>query len=140
MENTKSFYIGTTTVTAEHFNMNGQDGYNVTDEHGNKSWSPQDVFEADYRPSGKFDFGHALTLIKSGHRLSRKGWNGARQYVFLVKGSRFTVNRPPLSDIYPEGHEINYRAHIDISLDDGNVATWSPSNSDALAEDWFLVE
>ena len=84
-------------------------------------------------------FGHALEALKAGHKVSRAGWNGPGQFLLLVQGSTFAVNRPPLLGIYNEGAMINYRPHIDISLDDGNVATWSPSNGDALAEDWRIV-
>lgn len=59
---------------------------------------------------------------------------------YLVQGSTFTVNRAPLLGIYPEGTEINYRPHIDLKTADGSIATWAPSGSDALAEDWYIIE
>ncbi|MNY81147.1 hypothetical protein D3C86_2225550 [compost metagenome] len=61
-------------------------------------------------------------------------------FLYLVPGSTFKVNREPLLSIYKEGTEINYRPHIDLKTADGSVATWSPSGSDALAEDWLIVE
>ena len=81
-------------------------------------------------------FSQALNHLKSGIKMQRTGWNGAGMFVFLVPGSTFTVNRPPLLGIYPEGTEINYKPHIDIKNVDGSISTWVPSIGDVLAEDW----
>lgn len=88
----------------------------------------------------QFDFGKALEILKLGRKVQRVGWHGAGMFVFLVQGSTFTVNRAPLLGIYPEGTVINYRQHLDIRAADGSIATWAPSGSDALAEDWCEVE
>jgi len=84
-------------------------------------------------------FSEALELIKSGCKVSRSGWNGKNMFVFLVHGSRFLVNRPPLLGIYPEGTEISYRAHIDMKTADGSIVPWVASQTDLLADDWELV-
>lgn len=83
-----------------------------------------------------FDFGTALRLLKMGDRVARKGWNGKDMFLFLVPGSRFTVNRPPLLGIYPEGTEIEYHAHIDMKTAQGYVVPWLASQADLLANDW----
>lgn len=84
-------------------------------------------------------FGEVLALIKGGRKAARAGWNGKGMFVFLVPGSTFLVNRPPLLGIYPEGTEINYRSHIDMKAADGTVVPWVASQTDVLAEDWELV-
>jgi len=81
-------------------------------------------------------FSAALDLIKTGVKMQRTGWNGKGLFVFLVPGSTFTVNRPPLLGIYPEGTEVNYHAHIDIKCADGQIVPWLCSQTDMLAEDW----
>lgn len=86
------------------------------------------------------NFSSALIAIKAGHRVAREGWNGKGMFVFLVPGSTFKVNRPPLLGIYPEGTEINYHAHIDMKTADGMVVPWLASQTDILAEDWELVD
>ena len=86
------------------------------------------------------DFSNALVLIKEGKRLQRVGWNGTGMFVFLVPGSTFNVNRPPLLGIYPEGTEINYRGHIDMKTADGSVVPWVASQTDILANDWRLCD
>jgi Protein of unknown function (DUF2829) len=85
------------------------------------------------------NFGSALELLKLGKQVSREGWNGKGMFIYLVKGSTFTVNREPLLGIYPEGTEINYRAHIDMKTADGSCVPWIASQSDLLAEDWTIA-
>jgi hypothetical protein len=82
------------------------------------------------------DFGQALRLLKQGKRVTRAGWNGKDMFLFLVQGSTFRVNRPPLLGIYPEGTEINYHAHIDMRTATGEIVPWVASQSDILSEDW----
>lgn len=85
------------------------------------------------------DFSVALELIKKGRRLARAGWNGKGMFVFLVPGSVFAVNRPPLLGIYPEGTVVTYHPHIDMRTADGFIVPWLASQSDLLSDDWELV-
>lgn len=85
------------------------------------------------------DFGWALKQLKAGHRVARVGWNGKGMFIFLVPGSTFQVNRPPLLGIYPEGTEINYHAHIDMKTADNTIVPWLASQTDMLADDWETV-
>ncbi|NJN37197.1 MAG: DUF2829 domain-containing protein [Nitrospiraceae bacterium] len=81
------------------------------------------------------DFGKALTQIKQGKQLRRKAW-GNRKFIYLVPGSQFIVNRPPLHGIFPLGTPMNYAPHIDV-MDNNDVAQpWVASTEDMLAEDW----
>lgn len=81
-------------------------------------------------------FSIALLDLKEGERIAREGWNGKGMFLFLVPGSRFTVNRAPLLGIYPEGTVIDYRPHIDMKTAQGDIVPWVASQSDLLAEDW----
>jgi hypothetical protein len=85
------------------------------------------------------DFGQAIRYMKAGHRVARLGWNGKDMFLFLVPGSRFMVNRPPLLGIYEEGTEIQYQAHIDMKTAQGTVVPWLASQSDMLADDWIVL-
>lgn len=85
------------------------------------------------------NFGQALESLKLGEKVSREGWNGKSMFLFLVKGSTFKVNRPPLLGIYPEGTEIKYHAHIDMRTASGEIVPWLCSQTDMLAEDWNVV-
>lgn len=82
------------------------------------------------------NFGDALVHLKNGMKVARKGWNGKGMFLFLVPGSTFQVNRPPLLGIYPAGTTIDYHAHIDMKTADNKVVPWLASQTDMLAEDW----
>lgn len=84
-------------------------------------------------------FSEALTLVKEGKKLSRRGWNGKDMFIFKVDGSKFTVNRPPLNTMFPEGTEVEYRPHIDMKYADGSIGVWLASHGDMFGEDWFIV-
>jgi len=85
------------------------------------------------------DFSAALNQIKNGNMVARGGWNGKGMFIFLVPGSTFTVNRPPLLGIFEDGTEVNYHAHIDMKTADGKIVPWLCSQTDMLAEDWDIV-
>jgi len=90
-------------------------------------------------PTKNLTFGLAIEALKLGKKVSRKGWNGLGMFLYLVPGSTFKVDRQPLLSIYEQGTEINYRPHLDLKTADGSIATWSPSGSDSLAEDWQII-
>jgi hypothetical protein len=87
----------------------------------------------------RYNFSDALQMVKDGKRVARSGWNGKGMFIFLVPGSTFVVNRPPLLGIYAEGTSINYHAHIDMRTADGMIVPWLASQTDILAEDWMEV-
>ena len=137
-------YVGTKRINAHPKIKDGVPGYHViyskdTDDEYH-SWSPKEVFEAAYCPVNAMNFGHALELLKDGHRVAREGWNGKGMFIFLVPGSTFTVNRAPLLGIYPEGTVIDYHGHVDMKTADGKVVPWLCSQTDMLADDWMLVD
>ena len=114
-------------------------GYAIKYQDGYQSWCPLDVFERDYQPITAMSFGHAIHALKAGKRIARAGWNGKGMFLYLVAGSRFAVNRPPLLGIYEAGTEIDYRPHIDIRDAEGKCAPWNASQPDMLADDWLIL-
>lgn len=85
------------------------------------------------------NFSAALAAVKLGDKIARQGWNGKGMFVFLVPGSTFVVNRPPLLGIYPDGTSVNYHAHLDMRTADGQIVPWLASQTDLLADDWLVV-
>lgn len=112
---------------------------NVASMDGYVSWSPKEQFDGAYRATDGLTFGLATEALKLGKKVARSGWNGKGMFVFLVSGSTFKVSRAPLLGIFPEGHEINYKPHIDIKNVDGSISTWVPSIGDVMAEDWSIL-
>lgn len=113
---------------------------NHPNHEGYISWSPADVFNRAYRQIDAMTFGQAVEALKAGKKVARAGWNGKGMFLFLVPGSTFQVNRPPLLGIYEEGTEINYHAHIDMKTATGEIVPWLASQSDVLSEDWEIVD
>lgn len=135
-------YIGTKIIHAEPATgfKDGQEceGYNVVYADGYRSWSPKDVFEDAYRPCDALPFGLAMEALKRGERIARKGWNGAGQYVYLVPAASY---QPTTESAIKEfgGQPVPYRAYFALKTAQGDIATWAPSCSDALADDWQIV-
>ena len=100
-----------------------------------------EVIKLKYMTEGtcNLSFSEALYHLKKGDKVARTGWNGKDMYVFLVNGSKFTVNREPLISMFPEGTEIEYRPHLDMKAVDGTIGVWLASQSDILAEDWYIA-
>lgn len=95
-------------------------------------------------------FPNALTELKRGKKMRRRGWNGAGQWVVLMAG----LLLPPYSS-QEGGAKVNDRTaqHIgvDTPLDSQPYFAlwnaqgkwqpgWVPSTGDLLAEDWEVVE
>jgi hypothetical protein len=83
--------------------------------------------------------GWAVKQMQDGARVARSGWNGKNMFLFLVPGSKFEVNRPPLLGIYPVGTEVTYHAHVDMKTATGDIVPWLCSQTDLLATDWELA-
>lgn len=128
---------------------NGQDnGYmveyidggpgNHPDHKGYISWSPKDVFEGHYQPTTAMSFGHAIVALKAGHKVARRGWNGAGMWLSLVTPGNYDVGIKTIgTDIHVS---IKMLPWIGIKTMQGTFGVWTPSTSDVLADDWFIIE
>ena len=88
--------------------------------------------------NGSFSFGDALKALKGGQKVGRSGWNGNGMYLYLVKGAIF----PSLTEHAKNefGEMTPYRSYFALKTAQNDIATWSPSGSDALSEDWCIVD
>lgn len=82
------------------------------------------------------DFGQALTLLRAGERVARTGWNGSGQYVYLVPANSYAAQTDIARAEF--GEMVPYREYLALKTAQGDVATWAPSCSDALAADWVV--
>ena len=122
-------YYGTKRIKAfpaVKYGEPNEDGYTVIYPDGYRSWSPKDVFEAAYQPIDALNFGHALTALKEGHRVARAGWNGKGMFLIYMPEHKHA------------GYEI--QPHIVMKTVDGTFVPWLCSQTDALADDWCIVE
>ena len=84
--------------------------------------------------------GWAIDQLHAGKKVARSGWNGKGMFIFLVPGSTFMVNRPPLLGIYPEGTSVDYHPHVDMKTAQGYVVPFLFSQVDVLSADWEIVD
>lgn len=86
-----------------------------------------------------FDFGDAITALRHGNKVARKGWNGKGMYVVLNQGQ-------PLGGQCTEQAKKLFGEDILVSNPyfviknvNKSISTWVPSVNDCLAEDWYIV-
>lgn len=105
------------------------------------SWSPKDVFERANQSTEGMSFGMAIEAAKKGLKISRVGWNGTGMFVYYVPANSYPASRNNLETVdglFPDDM-VPYREYLALKTAQNDVATWSPSTSDALATDWMIV-
>ena len=74
------------------------------------------------------NYGDALVAMKQGERVFRKGWNAEGMYVALHTPDELS----PMIEPY---------TYIDTTQSSSKIKTkvpWVPSQTDQLAEDWYI--
>lgn len=76
-------------------------------------------------------FGDALSQLKKGERVARNGWNGKNMWLQLqTPDAHSKMTLPYIYIEYPNGHP---------AYPTGSRVPWLASQTDMLAEDWFVV-
>lgn len=114
-------------------------GGNDARHEGYISWSPAEVFEKAYQSLGAMSFGHAVEMMKAGHKVARTGWNGKGMFVYLVPPAAYPVQTGAAKSHFGEGSMVPYNAYLAIKGVDGAVSTWVHSDDDVLANDWQIA-
>lgn len=91
-------------------------------------------------PATGLSFGAALTALKTGQRVARAGWNGKGMFAYLVPANSYPAQTGAAKAFFGDGGMVPYNAYLALKGADDTVSTWAPSGSDALAEDWLIVE
>ena len=128
-------FIGTKIVKAEPMAKDGQPGYKVVYEDGYESWSPKDVFNNAYRRTDFMSFGLAIEALRMGKKVARKGWNGEGIFLVLVSiQEQRCYMTAPFICIDTTGLKTN-NPHAPKCR-----VPWLASQTDMLADDWFIVD
>lgn len=104
---------------------------------GYVSWSPKDVFEKSYQPTEAMNFGHALEMLKLGHKVARAGWNGKGMFIYLVPAAAYPAQTLVAQTTF--GEMVPYNPYLALKGVDNTVSTWVPSINDVLANDWSIA-
>jgi hypothetical protein len=86
----------------------------------------------------KMNFGEAIEFAKKGKKVAREGWNGSGMFAYIVPANAYPATTQVMKD-YFKGELVPYRAYWALKTAQGDIATWTPSGSDTLAEDWMEV-
>lgn len=84
-----------------------------------------------------FSFGEAIKYMKRGYKMSRKGWNGKKQYVQLATGISYKTTE---GEIVNCKHEAIGNKAIAFVGTSGVQIGWLASQADMLADDWVFAE
>ncbi len=108
---------------------------------------PKDVFENKYQSIEEdnvatFDIGFAIRAMKGGQLVARKNWNAKGQCVGYQKGYGDVGCNDNHANAWgiSKGTKIIVRPWLQLKTADGSYSTWSPSVSDTLADDWYIVK
>lgn len=115
-----------------------EDGYRVQYADGYLSWSPKEAFEEAYRQTDRMNFGLAIEAAKKGKRIARAGWNGKGMYVLLadVEEMHTEANLSEFEDQDVEIGQLLVLRTAQKTLQPG----WLATQSDILADDWYIVD
>lgn len=106
--------------------------------------TPKDVLarlKAVVIPANRLvDFGVATRAAKQGKRVARIGWNGVGMYAYYVPAASYPALTESAKAEFGENGMVPYRAYWALKTAQGDVATWAPSGSDSLAEDWVVLD
>lgn len=84
-----------------------------------------------------FGFDKAIKYVKEGEKLTRKGWNGKKQYIELASFISY-VN--PDSEVKNADHLNIGNCAIAFVGTSGTQIGWLASQSDMLADDWTFYK
>lgn len=113
---------------------------NVPGYAGYVSWSPKEQFDGAYRLADGMPFGLAVEAMKKGAKVARAGWNGAGMFAYLVPANSYPAQTGVAESYFGEGAMVPYNAYMALKTVDGTISTWAPSSSDALADDWKIID
>ena len=70
------------------------------------------------------NFGEAISELKKGNKVTRKGWNGKNMWLELQ---------------VPDAHSKMTLPYIYMKTADNNQVPWLASQTDMLSEDWEVI-
>lgn len=106
----------------------------------------ENAADQEQTPSDTISFGDALNFLKAGKKVARKGWNGKGMFLVLCPGSEVPADRMRVKAVKKFYKQENRDSvvivpHIDMKAADGTYVTgWLASQTDMLADDWYVVE
>lgn len=122
---------------------NVDDGYEITDNNGYKSWYPKDIFEHEKKMSyglcrlKNMDWNDALNIMREQHvAVRRKNWSGEK-YIFFVPEYDLPADTYIAFGYHPNGNKlVHFVDHILIHTKDNKFGFYATTQCDMMANDW----
>ena len=86
------------------------------------------------------NFGQAIEAAKQGKKIAREGWNGNGMFAYIVPAQSYPAQTEIAKNHFGENAMVPYRAYWALKTAQEDIATWAPSGSDTLAEDWIVLD
>lgn len=87
----------------------------------------------------EMSFGEAVKAAKQGKKVARAGWNGVGMFAYIVSADSYPAKMDAIKGVF-ENDMVPYRQYWALKTAQNDIAMWSPSGSDSLADDWMIVE
>ncbi len=84
------------------------------------------------------EIGEALVFLRAGHALSRHGWNGKDMFIYHVPADAYQAKTDVAKKYF--GEKVPYGEYLAMKTAQNNVVPWLASQTDILADDWYLIE
>lgn len=127
-------FIGNPEVAAKMKYVDKTYDDNLVHKNSDQIWIQNAVF---CHPEESMTFGEAIECMKVGMKVSRAGWNGKNQYIELA--SNISYVNSACDTVNAEHQDIGNKAVAFIGTR-GVQLGWLASQSDMLAEDWYVVD
>ena len=86
-------------------------------------------------------FGGAIEALKDGHKVARSGWNGRGMHLVLLRGKSL---HNAITENYGDGIPEHTPEVLDTiamyTAQKQLVVGWLASQTDMLADDWYIVD
>ena len=86
-----------------------------------------------------FGIGKAVEMMKDGKKVARKGWNGKNMFLYYVPANAYAPCTDIAKKLVNDEGKVPYGAYVAMKTVDGTVVPWLCSQTDLLAEDWYIV-
>lgn len=130
---------GVMTANAGDFIIKGVNGefYPYKPDIFEKTYELAD--ESSFTEGKNLSFGKAIEAAKLGHKVAREGWNGSGMFAYYVPAAEYPAMTGIAKEHFGENAMVPYREYWALKTAQGDIATWAPSGSDSLADDWMII-
>jgi predicted CopG family antitoxin len=107
-------------------------------ERSDFSFTIKEFYKFDKNKNKTVSFSKVLKEVKAGKKIARKGWNGNGMFVYYVGEDKYKAKTKAAKKTF--GKCVPYLPYLALKTVDDNVVPWTISQTDVLAEDWYIID